>query len=45
MLWAQVFSNSVTECLSGSCSSLEVMFLWTVCRNEFAPEPKKKKKR
>lgn len=36
-LWAQVLSSSVTECLSGSCSSLDVMFLWTVCRKLFAP--------
>lgn len=37
-LWAQVLSSSVTECLSGSCSSLDVMFLWTVCRKPLAPE-------
>lgn len=37
-LWAQVLSSSVTECLSGSCSSLDVMFLWTVCRKLLAPD-------
>lgn len=36
-LWAQVLSSSVTECLSGSCSSLDVMFLWTVCRKLLVP--------
>lgn len=37
-LCAQVLSSSVTECLSGSCSSLDVMFLWTVCRKLLAPD-------
>lgn len=36
-LWAQVLSSSVTECLSGSCSSLDVMFLWTICKKLLAP--------
>lgn len=37
-LWAQVWSSSVTECLSGSCSSLDVMFWCTLCRKLLAPE-------
>lgn len=36
-LWAHVLSSSVTECLSGSCSSLDVMVLWTFCRKLLVP--------
>ena len=36
MLWAQVLSRAVTECLSGSCSSREVMHLCTDCRKGLA---------
>lgn len=36
-LWAQVLSSSVTECLSGSCSSLDVMVLWTFSRKLLVP--------
>lgn len=36
MLSAQVFSRAVTECLSGSCSSLEVMHRCTDCRKGLA---------
>lgn len=36
MLSAQVLSRAVTECLSGSCSSLEVMHRCTDCRKGLA---------
>lgn len=36
MLWAQVLSRAVTECLSGSCSSREVMHRCTDCRKGLA---------
>lgn len=36
-LWAQVWSSSVRECLSGSCSSLDVMVLWTFSRKLLVP--------
>lgn len=36
-LWAHVLSSSVTECLSGSCSSLDVMVLWTFSRKLLVP--------
>lgn len=36
-LWAQALSSSVSECLSGSCSSLDVMVLWTFCRKLLVP--------
>lgn len=36
MLCAQVFRRAVTECLSGSCSSLEVMYLYTDCKKGLA---------
>lgn len=36
MLCAQVLSRAVTECLSGSCSSLEVMHRCTDCRKGLA---------
>lgn len=36
MLCAQVLSKAVTECLSGSCSSLEVMHRCTDCRKGLA---------
>lgn len=36
-LWAQVCSSSVSECLSGSCSSLDVMVLWTFSRKLLVP--------
>lgn len=36
-LWAQVLSSSVSECLSGSCSSLDVMVLWTFSRKLLVP--------
>lgn len=36
MLCAQVLSKAVTECLSGSCSSREVMHRCTDCRKGLA---------
>lgn len=36
MLCAQVLSRAVTECLSGSCSSLEVIHRCTDCRKGLA---------
>jgi len=39
-LWAQVLSRAVTECLSGSCSSREVMHWCTDCRKGLASAEK-----
>lgn len=36
-LWAQVLSSSVTECLSGNFSNLDIMFLWTFCKKLLVP--------
>lgn len=41
MLCAQVFKSAVTECLSGSCNSFEVMYRYTDCKKGLAAGQKK----